>query len=349
MDKKIVKQICGLCLLAFLFLFPSGASAQDVRVTLDEQNASLKTVIEKIESQTRYLFAVEEGVDVGRTITVKVTNASLRSALDKVASSADLVYSVNGMNIILSKKVVAKPSVVSGQVIDEAGLAIPGVSVFIGGTPVGTVTDVDGRFTLDVPAEYANSQLQFNSLGYEVIELPVSGRTVFNVVLRESMAELDQSIVTALGIKRSERAVTYNVQSLDDNVFKTREANMVNSLQGKLAGVQINSSAAGVGGETKVVMRGAKSISSDNNALYVLDGIPLPSLSMTVPGDNYSVYNGSAVSGDGISNFNADDIANMSALVGPSAAALYGYKAANGVLMLTTRTAEKGISLTYGT
>lgn len=347
MDKKIVKQFCGLCLLAFLFLFPSGAFAQDVRVTLDEQNASLKTVIDKIESQTRYLFAVEEGVNVGQTITVKVTDAPLRSALDKVASSANLVYSINGMNIILSKKVVAKPSVISGQISDEAGLAIPGVSVFIVGTSTGTVTDMDGRFSMNVPAEYANSQIQINSLGYEVVELPISGRTVFNVVLRESMAELEQSVVTALGIKKSERAVTYNVQSLDDKVFKTREANMVNSLQGKLAGVQINASAAGVGGETKVVMRGAKSIASDNNALYVLDGIPLPSLSMTVPGDSYSVYAGSAVSGDGISNFNADDIANMSALVGPSAAALYGYKAANGILMLTTRTAEKGVSVTY--
>lgn len=92
MDKKIVKQLSGLCLLAFLFLFPSGAFAQDVRVTLDEQNASLKTVIEKIESQTRYLFAVEEGVNVSRTVSVKVTNVPLRSALDKVASSADLAH-----------------------------------------------------------------------------------------------------------------------------------------------------------------------------------------------------------------------------------------------------------------
>lgn len=349
MDKKIVKQICGLCLLAFLFLFPSRANAQDVRVTLDEQNVSLKTVIEKIESQTRYLFAVEEGVNVNSTVSVTVDNVPLRSALDKVAASANLVYSINGMNIILSKKVSAKPSVISGQVNDSAGLPIPGVSVFISGTSIGTVTDMDGKFTLDVPAEYANSQLQFNSLGYEIIELPVSGRTVFNVALNESMAELDQSVVTALGIKKSERSVTYNVQSLSDDVFKTREANLVNSLQGRLAGVQINTSAAGVGGETKVVMRGAKSIASDNNALYVLDGIPLPSLSMTTPGDSYSVYNGSAISGDGISNFNADDIANMSALVGPSAAALYGYKAANGVMMLSTRTAEKGVSVSYST
>lgn len=349
MDKKIVKQICGLCLLAFLFLFPSRANAQDVRVTLDEQNVSLKTVIEKIESQTRYLFAVEEGVNVNSTVSVTVDNVHLRSALDKVAASANLVYSINGMNIILSKKVAAKSSVISGQIKDEAGIAIPGVSVFISGTPIGTVTDMDGRFTLDIPAEYANSQLQVNSLGYEVVELPISGRTVFNVMLRESMAELDQSVVTALGIKKSERSVTYNVQSLDSDIFKTREANMVNSLQGKLAGVQINSTSAGPGAETKVVMRGAKSIASDNNALYVLDGIPLPSLSLTKPGDGYSVYDGSAITGDGISNFNADDIANMSALVGPSAAALYGYKAANGVLMLTTRQAEEGISLTYST
>lgn len=349
MDKKIVKSIGNILLIAFLSLFPFRSFAQDVRVTLDERKAGLKTVIERIESQTRYVFAVEEGVDVTQKITISVDNAPLRQALDKLAAAADLKYSVNGMNIILSPKPVAKPSVISGTVFDEAGITVPGVSVFITGTTVGTVTDIDGNFTLDIPAEYAGAVLQFNSLGYEIVEMPIGGRTLFNVVLAESSLALEQSVVTALGIKKSERSVTYNVQKMDDSVFKTREANLVNSIQGKLAGVQVNTTSGGPGLETKVVMRGSKSIASDNNALYVLDGIPLPSLSLTKPGDNYSVYSGSGVTGDGISNFNADDIADMSALVGPSAAALYGYKAANGVLMLSTRSAEQGIRISYST
>jgi TonB-dependent SusC/RagA subfamily outer membrane receptor len=121
----------------------------------------------------------------------------------------------------------------------------------------------------------------------------------------------------------------------------------VNSLSGKIAGVQINETAAGAGSETKVVMRGAKSISGNNNALYVLDGIPLPTLSTTTPGDSWSIYAGSGLSGDGMSMLNSEDIADMSALVGASAAALYGYKAANGILMLTSRTGEEGFHVSY--
>ena len=238
------------------------------------------------------------------------------------------------------------PVTVSGTVYDTDNMPLIGAGVAVEGqSNIGAVTDFDGNYTLTVPADATHLRFSFIGMTDAVVE--IAGRTVINVTLAVDENVLEGVVVTALGIKRAEKAVTYNVQKLDDKVFVTREANMVNSLAGKLAGVQINETAAGAGSETKVVMRGAKSISNSNNALYVLDGIPLPTLSLTKPGDSWSIYSGSGLSGDGMSMLNSEDIADMSALVGASAAALYGYKAANGILMLTSRTGEKGIHVSY--
>lgn len=217
----------------------------------------------------------------------------------------------------------------------------------ISGTMQGTTSGIDGAFSFPYTDALAKSTLDISFIGYRSLSIPVNNRTTLDITLEEDDQQIEAVVVTALGIKRSERAVSYNVQNLTDDVFKTRDANMVNSLTGKIAGVTVNASSAGVGGETKVVMRGSKSISGSNNALYVLDGIPLPSLSLTNPGDEFTIMRESGLTGDGISNFNPDDIASMSALTGPSAAALYGSQAANGVLMLTTRTGEEGLSVNY--
>ncbi len=238
------------------------------------------------------------------------------------------------------------PVTVNGTVTDAAGAPLIGAGVVVEGQPsVGAVTDFDGNYTLTVPEGATHLRYSYIGMVDQLVE--IAGQKVINVTLAEDATVLEGVVVTALGIKRAEKAVTYNVQKLDDKVFVTREANMVNSLAGKIAGVQINETAAGAGAETKVVMRGAKSISGNNNALYVLDGIPLPTLSTTKPGDSWSIYAGSGLSGDGMSMINSEDIADMSALVGASAAALYGYKAANGILMLTSRTGEEGFHVSY--
>ena len=235
---------------------------------------------------------------------------------------------------------------VRGTVTDAEGAPLIGAGVTVEGVQgVGTITDLDGRYLLSLPG--GATVLRFSYIGLEDVVVPIQGREVIDIVMETQATVLDGVVVTALGIRRAERAVSYNVQKVDDNAFVTKDANLVNSLSGRIAGVQVNASSAGIGGETKVVMRGAKSIMGTNNALYVLDGIPLPALSLTNPGDSYSIYSGSAVSGDGISNFNPDDIASMNALVGPSAAALYGSKAANGVMMLSSRTGEKGVHVVF--
>ncbi|MCQ2153737.1 MAG: SusC/RagA family TonB-linked outer membrane protein [Bacteroidales bacterium] len=236
---------------------------------------------------------------------------------------------------------------VKGRVTDSEGQPLVGVAVTVlDNQTVGVITDIDGNYQITVPA--GSTSLVYDFIGMESCTEVIGGRTVINVSLKDSALFLDGVVVTALGIKRAERSVTYNVQKLDESAFAVRQVNLADNLAGKLAGVQVSSSSAGIGSETKVVMRGAKSIASSNNALYVLDGIPLPELSMTTPGDSWSIYDGSRITGDGISNFNPEDFGETSVLVGPSSAALYGYKAANGILMLSTRTAKKGgVSVSY--
>ena len=179
---------------------------------------------------------------------------------------------------------------VTGTVVDANGEPLIGAGVVVESQPtIGTITDIDGHYTLQVPADAA--QLRYSYIGMVDAVMAIAGQDVINVTLQEDSTLLEGVVVTALGIKRAEKAikraekaVTYNVQKLDEKVFVTREANMVNSLAGKIAGVQINETAAGAGGETKVVMRGAKSIKNSNNALYVLAGasIPAPASPVTV-------------------------------------------------------------------
>ena len=153
--------------------------------------------------------------------------------------------------------------------------------------------------------------------------------------------KLDEVVVTALGIKRSEKALSYNVQKVNnDALTSVKDANFVNSLNGKVAGVNIQRSASGVGGSTRVTMRGNKSISGDNNVLYVVDGVPIGNQADRT-GDGTGFGSG-RTSGEGIANFNPDDIESVSVLTGPSAAALYGASAANGVILINTKKGEAG-------
>lgn len=345
----------GMALLAALFIvaFPSFAQEQK-KLNIQAENVPVSAVMQQIEQQSGHTFFYNNEVNVNQLVTVSVKDADLRTALNATFRGTGIAWSINNTSIILSKEKAAAGTQhgdeLTGVILDAAGLPVIGAAVMVNGSSTRVaITDIDGRFSLPWSDDLADANLEISLLGYEPLTVPVNGQSTMNLVMQEDIRLIESSVVTALGIKKSERAVTYAVQPLDDDVFDTRDANLVNSLSGKLAGVQVTSTSAGAGAETKVVMRGQKSISNSNNALYVLDGIPLPTLSMTSPGDSYSIYNGSSVTGDGISNFNPDDIGSMSALVGPSAAALYGYKAANGVLMLTTRTGEEGISVSYST
>ena len=229
-----------------------------------------------------------------------------------------------------------KTIVVKGKVVDKGGEAVIGANILVKGTSTGAVTDLDGNYTLSVSP---NATLVFSYIGMKSQTVAVNNRKQIDVTLEDEAKAIDAVVVTALGIKRSEKALSYNVQKVDNSALtKVKEANFVNSLSGKVAGVNITRSSAGIGGATSVVMRGSKSIAGNNNVLYVVDGMPIGNASRGGDGGEYGRPGG----GEGISDFNSDDIESISVLTGPSAAALYGASAANGVIIINTKKGAAG-------
>ena len=228
---------------------------------------------------------------------------------------------------------------VTGTVKGNDGMPLPSVSVVVKGTTRGVSTDFDGKYEIQVQA---NEVLEFSSLGYASQQKKVAGNKsslVLNIVLMEEAQQLTEMVVTALGIKREQKALSYNVQQVNsEELTKVKDANFVNALAGKVAGVTINRSSSGVGGAARVVMRGAKSIEKSNNALYVVDGVPMISLTATQGKDRFQ----SSGSTESIADINPDDIESMTVLTGASAAALYGSSAANGAILITTKKGKEG-------
>ena len=229
----------------------------------------------------------------------------------------------------LSSSSVAKVTT-TGQVVDAKGEPLIGVSILEVGTTNGTITDIDGNFTLSVNE---GATLEISYIGYKTQTLPVRAK-LGQIVMKEDTEVLDEVVVTALGIKRSQKALSYNVQEVKgDALTAVKDANFMNSLAGKVAGVQISSGATGAGGAARVVMRGMKSLTKDNNALYVIDGVPVFNTGSSGGEGQYGSMGGS----DAVADLNPDDIASVSMMTGPSAAALYGFAAANGVVLITTK------------
>ena len=223
---------------------------------------------------------------------------------------------------------------VIGSVTGNDGLPLPGVSVVVKGTTRGVSTDFDGKYEIQVAP---NEVLEFSSIGYasQLKKIDAKkGTFTLNIVLKEEAQQLGEVVVTALGIKREQKALSYNVQQVNaEELTKVKDANFINSLTGKVAGVTINRSSSGVGGATKVVMRGAKSIEKSNNALYVVDGVPMLSTTSTQGSGRFN----SQGTTESIADINPDDIESMTVLTGASAAALYGSAAANGAILTTTK------------
>ena len=226
---------------------------------------------------------------------------------------------------------------VTGRVVDSAGEPLIGATIMVEGTKEGAVTDIDGNFTINTTSK---AKLVISYVGYTTQTILVGDKTTIDVTLKEVANTMNEVVVTALGIKRAEKALSYNVQSVGSNeLTRNKDANFVNSLNGKVAGVNISKSGSGVGGATRVIMRGAKSIEGDNNVLYVIDGIPIFNFS---GGHDSGIMGEGRVSSEGIADLNPEDIESISVLAGPSAAALYGSNAANGAILITTKKGKEG-------
>lgn len=243
------------------------------------------------------------------------------------------------LTFFLCVMVYAQKRAISGVVVDkEMNEPLAGVNVLVKGTTVGTVTDLDGKYTLDADGK---ATLVFSYLSMKTIEEPVNGRTAINVTMVSDAEALQEVVVTAMGIKRESKTLTYAAQTVGGKELnEIKNVNMINSLQGKSAGLQITPNSTGAGGASKILFRGNKSINGSNQPLIVVDGVPLM---MNISDSQVnSNYGGGRDGGDAMSTINPDDIAQITLLKGASAAALYGAVAANGAIMITTKSAQAG-------
>lgn len=333
----------ALLILMLIAVPVQWAAAQ---LTLSTPRTTLGTVIKQIQSQSKYQFFYNDKLSTVTVEPLKVKDASLEQVLNTLLKNKNVSYKIEDNIIYLSEKETVsavqqqsgKEQIITGQVLDSKGEALIGVSVLVKGTTDGAITDLDGNYK--VVTKSANPIIVYSYVGYKTQEIPLKGQSAINVTLHDDTQVIDEVVVTALGIKRSEKALSYNVQQVNtDEITSNKDANFVNSLSGKVAGVNINASSSGVGGVSKVVMRGTKSIMQSSNALYVIDGVPIFSGRSTKSGGTEFDSRGAS---EPIADINPEDIESMSVLTGAAAAALYGSEAANGAIVITTKKGKEG-------
>lgn len=331
-------------IICCLFILQTATFAQsNIRITIKNAEITLQNALIEVEKQSKLSVAYNQSqLSDNRQLSLNIVNQPLDIALKTILKGTGFSYKLTDKYIMIipekkgSGSQITKP--VKGKIVDEKGEPLIGVNVAVDGTTTGTITDLDGNFSMSV---LSGSTLKVSYIGYATRLVAVSGKDFLNITMHPDNEVLDEVVVTALGIKRETKSLTYNVQEMKAADLTTiKDASFMNSLAGKIAGVTINQSASGIGGSTRVVMRGLKSITNDNNALYVIDGIPMASMRSNQEKSFYENADGG--DSDGISSINPDDIESMSVLTGAAAAALYGSQGANGVVLITTKKGEEG-------
>jgi len=235
--------------------------------------------------------------------------------------------------------VFAQTRAISGVVTSgEDGSSIPGASIVVKGTTLGTVTDMDGKFNIKVPQ--SGKSLLVTFVGMISAEVPITGSNNYTIKLKSENISVNEVVVTALGVSREKKSLGYAVQDVKgDELTKAKETNIINSLSGKVSGVQITNSSGAVGASSRIVIRGASSLGGNNQPLFIVDGVAISNSEFGEANGNGAAARGmgSANRGNGASDINPDDIESVSVLKGPNAAALYGSQAANGVILITTK------------
>jgi len=243
--------------------------------------------------------------------------------------------------IILASATSMAQQAISGKVLGSDNEPLIGATIAIKGSTVGTTADVNGEFTLKAPSD---ATLVISFIGYMPQEIAVAGKTIINVILQQNQTMLDEVVVTALGIKREKKALGYSVQDVkSDELVATGKTDVANALQGKVAGVLISQSGGGIGSTSRIEIRGASSLSDNNQPMIVVDGVPFNNQDAS----NAGVWGGRESAG-GLADINPQDIESISVLKGPNAAALYGSRAGNGVILITTKKgSSKGLNIDY--
>jgi TonB-linked SusC/RagA family outer membrane protein len=334
--KKLIMQLK----IVFLIIVTSVSSvlaspgySQSTKVSLQLKNSKLEKVMDEIERQSGFYFIFnQKQIDVNRNMDIQVDDALIVDILPLLFNGTNVNYSVFDKNILLSvdpinnnlritqSSTLPQQIVITGKVTNNKGESLPGVSVVLKGTIIGVITDIDGKYNIEVPDE--NGILVFSFIGHSLQEIAISGRTKIDVVLMEESIEVSGITVTALGIKRETKSLTYGTENVGvKQITEARDLNVINSLQGKVPGIAITTSGSGVGAASRVTLRGNRSISGDSQPLYIIDGVPV----LGNPQD-----------------FNPDDFASITVLKGSNAAAIYGSDAQNGAIIFTSKKGQEG-------
>lgn len=307
-------------------------------------DTKLGEVISTIQAQSDYKFFYDDNLSTSKVKIVSLKDEDVEEALKKLFDGTQIDYVIKDKVIYLKKEVKSEtpkkekvaPHKISGVILDENGEPLIGATVRIKGTNTGATTDLDGNYTIETTE--ADPVIEYSYVGYKSMEVKADGKSTVDVDMTPDLQELGEVVVTALGIKREQKSLSYNVQQIGgDALSENKDANFINGLAGKVAGVNINASSSGVGGISKVVMRGTKSIMQSSNALYVVDGMPMRSAN-----NSGSTEFGSQGATEPIADINPEDIESMSVLTGAAAAALYGSDAANGAIVITTKKGQAG-------
>lgn len=328
-----------------------GIQAQQLTIRLNR--VTVREAMEEVKKQSGYnfIFATSD-VDVRQLITVNAVNQPIEAVVKQIIEKQALQFDIKEKSIVLKKAEVPvaprQHSVrLSGRVVDDKGVPVIGASVVIRETNLGTITDIDGNFKLSGIVDAARPELLVSYIGYITQQLPVRSQTEFEIKLTEDTKLLTEVVVTAMGIERNSKSLTYATQTLGgQELTRAKDANFINSLQGKMSGLIITPNAGGAGSASKILLRGNSSIEGNNSPLIVIDGIPVNNRVNgqfdSKSGGYNMAYAAAAEGSDPLSTINPDDILNITVLKGANAAALYGSDAANGVIIVTTKQGGEG-------
>lgn len=317
---RVMKLTASFLLLCSCFAFAGHANSQNAKVSLNKKHARLEEVLDEIERQTDYLFISNRHVDLKQKVSVDVNEESVNDVLKEVLKNTDLTYNIEGINIILRRRsekhslqVIQQVHKITGTVVDKAGLPVIGANVIVKGTTNGTVTDVEGRFSLEIPE---NAVLLVSYIGYVEREMQVGDESALSIILQEDTQALEEVVVVGYGTQKKIN-LTGAVESISSDVIEDRPIKSVaDALQGTALGVTVTSAAGQPGEFSKIKIRGDASLNSDG-ALVLIDGMP----------------------GD-LNQVNPQDIENISVLKDAASSAIYGARAAEGVILVTTKSGK---------
>ena len=327
----VMKSLFYACLLSSAGLtYASNSYSQTTMVSINVENQTVKEVLDEIENTTEYSFFYNtRHVDLDRKVSVNINNADIFEVLDDVFSGTNVVYFVKDRSIILSVKdaspvITQNYNKITGTIVDASGIPVIGANVMVKGTTNGTITDLDGRFTLDVPKD---AVLEVSYIGYSTQTVKVSGQKSLSIMLKEDTQALDEVVVVGYGtMKKSDVTGSVSVAKGDD-ILKTQSFSALDNLKGKVSGVNIYSNTGQPGGSTRVLIRGIGTIQASSNPLYIVDGVAM----------------------EDFKYLNPNDIERIEVLKDASSAAIYGARGANGVILVTTKRGLKGdgVSVNY--